>query len=330
MALFNLVIVATLGVLIIWAAQHFGWVHFEANPGPWIFPLGLGIALLVLIVIGLGSIGLRSMVNPLDDLLRAADRVGRGDYSVRVLERGNSELRTLARAINTMASRLHDLDEQRRNLLADATHELRNPLTVIQGNLEGMLDGMYPADQDSLRLLLDETKILSRLVEDLRTLALVDSGSLRLKKEPTDLAVLMSETASIFRPQAAAAGVTLRVAADADMPNVDLDPGRIQQVFANLITNALRYTPSGGVIKLGSFRRDGQAELTVQDTGPGIGAGDLAHIFERFYKSADSGGMGLGLSIARDLVQAHGGTIRAENLPGQGTIIRISLPLESK
>jgi signal transduction histidine kinase len=225
-----------------------------------------------------------------------------------------------------MTASLHQSEQARNTFIADVTHELRTPLTVVQGNLEGMLDGVYPADEANLRSLLEETNILARLVEDLRTLALAESGALQLKRESTDLSMLIRDTLAAFQSQADAAGVTLSVEADADLPWLDLDPGRIRQVLVNLVANALRYTPASGTISVRYRQEDGQALLDVQDSGPGIPADELPHVFERFYKSADSGGMGLGLAIARHLVEAHGGTIRAASALGQGTTIQITLP----
>jgi two-component system sensor histidine kinase BaeS len=191
-----------------------------------------------------------------------------------------------------------------------------------------MLDGIYPSDEANLRSLLDETVMLSRLVEDLRTLALAESGALKLKKEPTDLRMLIRDTAAAFQAQADSAGVALTVEAGDDLPWLELDPGRIRQVLSNLLANALRYSPSGGVVSIRYSQGEGQALAEVRDTGPGIPADELGHIFERFYKSTDSGGMGLGLAIAKHLVEAHGGTLTAKSTPGQGTSMQISLPLE--
>jgi len=278
-----------------------------------------------------GGRGLRHMSAPLGDLLEAAGRITDGDYSRRVSERGPSELRALARAFNEMAARLQLTEEQRRDLMADITHELRTPLTVIQGNLEGFLDGVYSPDEPRLKSLLEETQILARLVEDLRTLALAESGALQLKKEPTDLALLLGETVSAFRAQADAAGVKIDLQAGPDALILNLDPERIRQVFSNLIANALRYTPQAGAIhvRCTSTRLVDReyAEITVADTGVGIAPDVLPHIFNRFYKSRDSSGTGLGLPIARHLVEAHGGSITAESQPGQGTTMRIRLPL---
>lgn len=292
----------------------------------WAIPLGLGALVLIVAITALSVFGLRRISGPLDDLHEAAGRVAKGDYSIRVQEKGPPEVRSLARAFNNMASRLHQADEQRRNLLADTTHELLTPLTVIQGNLEGMLDGVYPPDQTNLRGLLDETNILARLLEDLRTLALAESGALQLKKELTDLLPFLREVTSVFQSQATAAGVTITVNAAVNLPLLEIDPGRMRQVLANLLTNDLRYTPAGGTISL-MCELDGiNILIAVRDDGPGIPPEDLQHIFERFYKSTDSGGMGLGLAIAKHLVEAHGGRITAENAPDKGTIFRILLP----
>jgi signal transduction histidine kinase len=325
---FNLVSLVVLAVVITLVARWLGFVDFAFDSGQWLIPVGVGLFLFIMLVIGLGGLGMRRLVVPLDDLLKAADHLGQGDYSVHVQERGPREVRSLARAFNHMAARLQEVNRQRRDLLADVTHELHTPLTVIQGNLEGMLDGVYPADEKNLRALLEETNLLSRQVEDLRTLALAESGALQLKKEPTDLALLVRETAAAFQAQADAAGVSLTVETAADLPWLDLDPGRLRQVLANLLANALRYTPAGGTVSICYAQADGQAVIEVADSGPGIPPDELPHVFERFYKSTDSGGMGLGLAIARKLTEAHGGTIRAESAPGQGTTVRVLLPVE--
>ncbi len=293
----------------------------------WALPLGLAAFVLIVAIVMLAIQGVRRISIPLDDLLEAAGRVAEGDYSTRVPERGPSEVRSLARAFNDMSARLHQTDEQRRNLLADATHELRTPLTVIQGNLEGMLDGVYPADEANLRSLLEETNLLARLMEDLRTLTLAESGALKLVKEPVDLLPFLREVAGAFQPQAAEAGVTITVDAPENLPLLEIDPGRMRQVLSNLLANALHYSPAGGQIDLTAGLDGQKVQLAVQDEGPGIAPDDLPHVFERFYKSADSGGMGLGLAIARHLVEAHGSSITAENAPGKGTIIHILLPL---
>jgi len=317
-AIFNLLGLIALVGMVAFAARSFGWVDFPLGSGHQLAPIGMVIIPLVVVLLVLGAVSLRRLVTPLDDLLKGADRVGQGDYSVRVPEKGPREVRSLARAFNDMASRLHVTDEQRRQLLADVTHELRTPLTVVQGNLEGMLDGVYPANEENLRSLLEETNVLSGLVEDLRTLTLAESGALLLRKEATDLTMLVRETVSSFKTQSDKTGISLKVETEDNLPLLELDPGRIRQVLSNLMANSLRYTPAGGTITIRYHQENGRAFLEVQDTGPGIPPDELPHVFERFYRSTDSGGMGLGLAIARHLVEAHGGKIIAESVPERG------------
>ena len=292
------------------------------NPGDlaWIIPLGVLAFVFLLAFMGAAGRSLRRLSKPLDEMLAASHQVADGEYSVRVEEKGPPEMRSLARGFNSMAERLRASDQLRRNLLADISHELRTPLTIIQGNVEGMLDGLYPADEARLRSILEETQILSRLVDDLRTLSLAERGVLQLRREPTDLAGLIRETAAGFQPRAAAEGIRLEVQAQ-EGPQVEVDPERVREILSNLLTNALHYTPTGGVVKVAY---DG-ATVSVEDNGRGIPPADLPHIFERFYKAGDSGGMGLGLSIAKYLAEAHGGGIRAESVPGQGTKISFTV-----
>ncbi len=293
----------------------------------WVIPLGfLALVVCVLMVI-LAVFALRRISGPLDDLHEAAGRIAEGDYSAQASEKGPPEVRRLARAFNDMASRLSQANEQRRNLLADTTHELLTPLTVIQGNLEGMLDGVYPADETTLRGILDETNLLARLLEDLRTLALAESGALQLKKEPTELVPFLHDIVGMFQSQAENAGVAIIIDVPDSLPAVDIDPSRMRQVIINLLANDLRYSPAGGTIRLAGELDGTQVVLSVQDDGPGIAEGDLPHIFERFYKSTDSGGMGLGLAIAKRLVEAQGGSLGAKNAPDKGTIFSLTIPV---
>ena len=308
-----------------------GLIHVPA-PFRWVIPAGFVLFLAMLLSLVWTGRVLRRISAPLGDLVDAAGRVAGGDYSSHIEERGSREMRSLVRSFNGMAARLQSTEAQRRDLMADITHELRTPLTVIQGNLEGILDGVYSPDETHLKSMLEETQILSRLVEDLRTLALAESGALQLKKEPTDLEVLIGETISAFRTQADTAGVKLENRAESDETLLNLDPERIRQVLSNLIANALRYTPRDGSIhvdyKVITSDKGKSAEIIVADNGVGIAPDVLPHIFNRFYKSRDSSGTGLGLPIARHLVEAHGGTISAESQPGQGTTIRVVLPFE--
>ena len=225
-----------------------------------------------------------------------------------------------------MTTRLAASEEQRRRLLADVSHELRTPLSVVQGNLEAMVDGVHPPDEEHLLSILDETKVLSRLVEDLRTLSLAESGALALHREPTDLGALARETIASFAGRAEASGVTLDATTPPDLPLADTDPVRAREILENLVANALRYTPHGGNVTVDASADDGQIAFVVSDTGVGIPAEALTRIFDRFYKSAESRGAGLGLAIAKQLVEAHGGTIGATSIVGQGTAVRFTLP----
>ncbi|MEO6579382.1 MAG: HAMP domain-containing sensor histidine kinase [Candidatus Limnocylindria bacterium] len=272
--------------------------------------------------------GARVAVAPMGELIEASGRVEAGEFGAQVSERGPRELRSLARAFNAMSTRLADTETERRRLIADVSHELRTPLTVIRGNVEGMLDGLYPADRTSLERILAETHQLERLVDDLRTLSLADAGALALNREPTDLAALLADTVAAWQPQVTHAGIDLHTAAevDGDLPSVDVDPLRIRQVLTNLIANAVRHTPAGGRVTV-SVRTDADGQLlAVADTGGGMDADAVPHAFDRFWRSPDSTGAGLGLAIVRDLVEAHGGAVDLKSLPGEGTTVRCRLP----
>ncbi|MGH2417283.1 MAG: sensor histidine kinase [Candidatus Limnocylindria bacterium] len=268
----------------------------------------------------------RRTAAPLSDLIEGAARVEAGDYAARVPESGPREVRGMARAFNAMSERLEGTDAARRRLLADVSHELRTPLTVMQGTLEGMLDGLYPVDAEHLAPVLEETRVLARLVEDLRTLSLSEAGSLRLHREPTDIGALLGEVVAGHRPAVDAAEVALTVEAAEGLPSLDVDPSRIRQVVGNLVANALRFTPAGGSITASAAMADAGVRIDVRDTGAGMEPEALEHAFDRFYRSPTSPGSGLGLSIARNLVEAHGGRIEIESAPGRGTVVRFTLP----
>lgn len=282
------------------------------------------VILIVLIVIGVTS-GVRRMAMPLGNLIDAARRIESGDYSARVPEWGSADIRSVARAFNSMSARLRTQDEQRRSFLADVTHELRTPLSVIRGQAEAIADGVYPADAAHLAPILDATSALDRLVEDLRTLVLTDAGSLVLHKESTDVGGLVRDTVESFRTQAEAAGVELEAEVADNVPNAEIDPARIRQVIGNLLSNAIRHTPSGGLVRVVAGSADDRVTVTVTDTGEGIPPDLLPHVFERFVKAPNSSGSGLGLAIAHDIVAAHGGRIEASSSPA-GTTMALDLP----
>jgi signal transduction histidine kinase len=295
-----------------------------------IVPVALLAAVLLLVVMAIAASGMRRMTRPMDTLIDAAGRIESGDYSAQVPERGSADLRSVARAFNAMSSRLKVSDEQRRSFLADVTHELRTPLSVIRGQVEAIADGVYPADASHLAPILDATQALDRLVEDLRTLVLTDAGSLVLNEEPTDLAALLAETVESFKPQADSSRLTLESDLASDLPPVEVDPVRVRSVIGNLLSNAIRHTPPGGSIKVSLSRSGDQAVATVADTGEGIAPELLPHVFERFVKGVDSNGSGLGLAIAHDIAAAHGGKLEIESEPDAGTRLRLSLPVENK
>jgi signal transduction histidine kinase len=314
------VLVATACAATLWLA---GILSGSETPSPalWI-PLALAFVVFFALLPAM-----RLLALPLRDLIDVAQRVEAGDLTPRVRERGPRELRALARAFNGMLGRLQQSEDQRRSLLADVTHELRTPVAVLQGNLEALLDGVYPADAEHLAPLLEETQVLSRLIDDLRTLSLAESGALELHREATDLDMLVSDVLSSFRTEADVAGVALRSEVPADTPLVNVDPLRLREVLVNLVGNALHHTPRGGDVRVAASVEAEKLRLSVSDNGAGIGAEELPHVFERFYKSSESKGSGLGLPIVRNLVQAHGGEVEAESVPGVGTTMRITIPV---
>jgi signal transduction histidine kinase len=289
-----------------------------------------GWPFLLLVLIGLVLVArrMRRMTTPAADLVEAAGRIQEGDYSVRVTESGSPEVRSVARALNAMTEQLEATDKRRRSFLADVTHELRTPLSIIRGQAEGIADGLYPADAAHLTPIVDATQTLERLVDDLRTLALAETGNLRLNKEAVDLGVLVNDSIASFQPQAETKGVSLETDVQDEMPTVSADPVRLRSVIANLLSNAIGHTPAGGSVRVIARRAEQGLTVSVSDTGEGIPAELLPRIFDRFVKGAGTSGSGLGLAIARDIVAAHAGTITAESQVGRGTTVQFMLPLE--
>jgi two-component system, OmpR family, sensor histidine kinase BaeS len=285
-----------------------------------------GLAGALLFVLALVFVGrtVRRMAGPIGDVMEAADRVAEGDYSARVAARGPGEVRRLGRAFNEMATRLQASDDQRRRLLADVTHELRTPLAVIQGNLEGMVDGVY-ALEEGVTTVLEETRVMARLLDDLQLLATADADALGLDRRRTDLAALARDVVTAFEPRAEASGVALSSVSEDDCDAL-VDAVRIRQVLDNLVGNALRHTPAGGGVTVRVSREGDAVGVAVEDTGPGIPPGRIDGIFDRYTRSADSGGSGLGLAIAKGLVEAHGGSIGAESEEGHGATFRLLIP----
>jgi signal transduction histidine kinase len=275
----------------------------------------------------------QQLVAPLRQLTAAAEAMSSGDLSQRVDVRTGDEVGDLALAFNRMAGDLQVAEVQRRQMTADIAHELRNPLSVIRGNLEAIFDGIYPADIEHLTPIYEETLLLQRLVEDLRLLSLADAGQLELIRSDVDVEQLLSGVAESAQAVAQDRGITLHVETPEEPLVVDGDADRLRQVVGNLVSNALRYTPAGGAVTLSARRADHRVRFAVTDTGPGIPAEDLSHVFDRFYRGdaardRTSGGSGLGLAIARALVEAHGGTIEIESTVGQGATFLVELPFD--
>jgi two-component system OmpR family sensor kinase/two-component system sensor histidine kinase BaeS len=317
------------------ASAALGWLA-AANAGLVSSARG-SVALIVLAAGFLGAVAaiatlgrtLRRVGSPLAAVMDAANRVAAGDYSVHVGEYGPPPMVGLARAFNTMTTRLQDHDRQRRELMADVAHELRTPLTVMRGKVEGLIDGVYPLDPAQLKTVLEETHVLSRLVEDLRTLALSESGALRLQRESTDIVALAREAVRTLEPAASASGITIGVDG-VDAATAEVDPVRIREVLINLLSNALRHTPAGGTVMVRIAPDAGNVSVRVQDSGAGMSPDDLARAFDRFHKGTDSRGSGLGLTIAKGLVVAHGGEINASSEPGRGTTVAFTVPREEQ
>ncbi len=290
---------------------------------------GLAAAAIALI---LGFILFRQITAPLNALASASDKIAAGDLSARAPVRGDDEIARVARSFNTMADHLARSETARRNMLADVAHELRTPIGVIQSHLEAMMDGIFPTDSEQLASLHDETIFLSRLVGDLRELALADAHQLTLTREPVDLRSFVERTVAAFQPQANERQIKLSTRPAENLPLVNIDAQRIEQVLHNLLSNALRYAPTQGSVSVSLVREGNLVRVEVRDTGNGISPDELPHVFERFWRGDKSrsrarGGTGLGLAIARQWVEQHGGTIGVESELGRGTMFWFTLPL---
>ncbi len=292
--------------------------------------------------VGAGAVALlvglllsRRLLRPLTELTTAIRAMRQGDLSQRVQVRTHDELGELAETFNQMSADIHRANQLRKQMTADIAHDLRTPLTVIMGYLEGLRDGTLKATPPRFEAMYNESVVLKRLIDDLRTLSLADAGELTLVYQTVQPSDLLEQVKQSFEQMAKDEQVALRVQTDANLPDVQVDRERMAQVLANLVSNALRYTPAGGTVTLQARaqqtqRAQVQVQLVVSDTGSGIPEDKLPNIFERFYRIEEAreqnqGESGLGLAIAKSIVEAHHGTIRAESHPGAGTSIFITL-----
>ncbi|MBK8420286.1 ATP-binding protein [Candidatus Villigracilis saccharophilus] len=285
------------------------------------------------VVVGLGGgiiIG-RVVSAPITELVKAADKIGKGDLNTRVFPHGSQEMIDLADRFNKMAQELEHAETLKNNLMADVAHELRTPLTVLEANLRAALDKVYSLDEAEIANLFGQTRHLTRLVNDLRELALAESKQLHLEKYPTDLNALLAETIQALDPLAAEKSVQL-IYQPTLLPELSVDPTRIRQAVFNLLSNALRHTPSGGKISVAGKQAKSMVVLSIKDSGEGLLPDQLAAVFDRFYRadksrSRETGGTGLGLAIVKAIIESHGGQVKAYSEgKGKGSEFTIILP----
>ena len=305
------------------------------DPRPWVQQTVLfGVGISLVMAVGLALLLSRRISHPIQLVSLAAAKVAKGDLSARAKVSGQDELGRLAQNFNQMALGLEQQAVARQNLFADIAHELRTPLTAIKARLEALEDGVMPLEMEAIMRLSNQTKLLERLVEDLRLLSLADANALTLERHPSDLTNLAKDTLEHFQAKAETKNIRLEFHAASQLI-LPLDASRIQQAIGNLLENALTHTPSGGSVSLTIHKNLDQAEICVSDTGTGIPPDALPRIFERLYRADASrnrstGGSGLGLAIVKTIVELHHGTVEASNSPETGAVFTLTLPLESK
>ena len=315
-----------------------GRVMFEDFRSAVTEALSLSMVAAFLAAVVISAFVSRQVVAPVQSMLKASKSIAQGHYDLRIRVPGDSsveesdELAQLAHSFNQMASNLQETENRRRQLIGDVAHELRTPLTVIQGSIEGLIDGKLPSDPDHLQQIYQEAERLTRLVNDLQELSRVEAGAYPLERKPVSVEALITALNTRLGRQFEDKGVTLSADLPSGLPEVMADEGRIGQVLLNLAGNALQYTPSGGQVKITASRHKGEVWIAISDTGIGIPAEHMPHVFDRFYRvdksrSRAGGGSGIGLTVARHLVEAHGGRIWVESPgPGKGSTFTFTLP----
>jgi signal transduction histidine kinase len=289
---------------------------------------GLVAAVLALVMVQLLAHG---MTFPLRQMVTAARAMAQGDYSRRVIATSRDEVGELARAFNSMAGDLEQAERMRRDLVANASHDLRTPIGALRAQLENLVDGVEPAERPVLEDLLRQVERLGELVEQLLDLSKLESGAVLLERTSVNAGDLLEQVAADWRPRASERGVTFAIELGGADPALDADEQRLRQVLENLVANAIRHSPDGGKIALRASARDGHARFEVEDEGPGIPPSEAERVFERFYRSdrarsTDDGGSGLGLAIARWIVDLHGGSISVDPSTRHGCRIVVELP----
>ena len=309
---------------------------FLSQTNRWLWISGaLAVAAAIIIAIIMAS----QISRPLRALNAGARELAAGNLSHRVRVGSRDETGKLAESFNVMAEALERSEQSRKRLLADVAHELRTPLTVINGTVDAMIDGVLPTDERQLGTIKEESLLLTRLIADLRDLSLAEAGRLKLDKSVIDLGDLACRKLEQFRPLAETKGIGFRCQNPGNLPPVTGDWVRLEQVLANLLSNALRHTPEGGSVEISlnetSLNGSPAVAVAVSDTGEGMASEELAHIFDRFYRvedsrSRDEGGAGLGLAIVKQMVDAHGGRVSVDSAPGRGTTFTVTLPAEAR
>ena len=317
-------------LLLVYVILGFAFRVFVIRESWW--QLALAGAAAAAIALAMARWLARGMTQPLRDMVRAAGRMETGDYSQRVHTTSRDEVGQLAAAFNNMSAELESLERLRRDLVANVSHELKTPISALRAHLENLLDGVEEPDRETLEVMLTQSERLGRLIDQLLDLSRLESGELRLNRRPTELHPLVSEVLSEIEVARAGRGVSVADAVPDDLPPLLVDPERVHQVLFNLIDNAVRFTPHGGSVRVTARRVNGSCEVAVSDTGQGIAAEHLPRLFERFYRvdaarSRGDGGTGIGLAIARSVVEAHGGRIRAESRVGRGSVFTFDLPV---
>ena len=292
----------------------------------------LGVVFATLLALLFGWIMARNMIKPLRHLNEVTQSIAEGDLERQVVITSHDEIGTLATSFNQMIASLKRSRDLRRQMTADIAHELRNPLSIILGNAEALSEGVLPATPEALDIIYDEAKHLSRLVDDLRTLSLSESGELHLQRNPASPQEIIERCALAYGMRASENNLTIQTSVAPDLPDINVDVERILQVLANLVDNSLKHTPRGGTIQLSAILDEKEVVISVEDTGSGIQPEDLPFVFERFYRGRQSqarikDGSGLGLAISRAVVELHGGKISVESQPEKGTKFIVSLPV---